>query len=131
MKRRRANPNRTVMIGIMLMAVVVLAVVVDFWMWCFPNGVPHSSSVPATKYDILLSEGLRGDSVQLQINDSVVFSGSVVSDTQMVSVAMPEKENLLMVMRPGSGEVSSFQLPSKGGRIVLREHNGQLEMDEQ
>ena len=38
MKKRRANPNKGIMFGIMAMAVVVLAVVVFFWMWCFPDG---------------------------------------------------------------------------------------------
>ena len=32
MKKKRANPNKGIMFGIMAMAVVVLAVVVFFWM---------------------------------------------------------------------------------------------------
>ena len=45
MKKRRANPNKGIMFGIMAMAVVVLAVVVFFWMWCFPDGTHGTEEV--------------------------------------------------------------------------------------
>jgi hypothetical protein len=70
MKKKRANPNKGIMFGIMAMAVVVLAVVVFFWMWCFPDGT-HGTEETQTEYRISLDEGFRGDSVQLQINDNV------------------------------------------------------------
>ena len=38
MRNRKLNHNKGIMLGIMAMAVVVLAVVVVFWLWCFPEG---------------------------------------------------------------------------------------------
>ena len=122
MKKKRANPNKGIMFGIMAMAVVVLAVVVFFWMWCFPDGTQ-------TEYRISLDEGFRGDSVQLQINDSVVFSRRVAADSLEVVVAVPDEENLLMVVRPEADAVSSFELPSEGGRVVLRNHDETVSME--
>ena len=115
MKKKRANPNKGIMFGIMAMAVVVLAVVVFFWMWCFPDGT-HGTEEAQTEYRISLDEGFRGDSVQLQINDSVVFSRRVATDSLEVVVAVPDEENLLMVVRPEADAVSSFELPSNGRR---------------
>mgnify|MGYP000549045004 CR=1 FL=1 len=125
MKKRRANPNKGIMFGIMAMAVVVLAVVVFFWMWCFPDGTEGAR----TEYRISLDEGFRGDSVQLQINDSVVFSRRVAADSLEVVVAVPDKENLLMVVRPEADAVGSFELPSEGGRVVLRNHDETVSME--
>ena len=53
MKKKRANPNKGIMFGIMAMAVVVLAVVVFFWMWCFPDGT-HGTEETQTEYRISL-----------------------------------------------------------------------------
>ena len=105
MKKKRANPNKGIMFGIMAMAIVVLAVVVFFWMWCFPDGT-RGTEETRTEYRISLDEGFRGDSVQLQINDSVVFSRRVAADSLEVVVAVPDEENLLMVVRPEADAVS-------------------------
>lgn len=128
MKKKRANPNKGIMFGIMAMAVVVLAVVVFFWMWCFPDGT-HGTEETQTEYRISLDEGFRGDSVQLQINDSVVFSRRVAADSLEVVVAVPDEENLLMVVRPEADAGSSFELPSEGGRVVLRNHDETVSME--
>ena len=93
MKKRRANPNKGIMFGIMAMAVVVLAVVVFFWMWCFPDGT-HGTEEARTEYRISLDEGFRGDSVLFQINDTVVYSRRVAADSLEVVVAVTDKENL-------------------------------------
>ena len=49
MKKKRANPNKGIMFGIMAMAIVVLAVVVFFWMWCLPDGT-HGTEETQTGY---------------------------------------------------------------------------------
>jgi|GEM_PF-6764130 len=51
MRKNKLNHNREFMLGIMAMALVVLAVVVLFWMWCFPvgntSGEPEEPLPPA------------------------------------------------------------------------------------
>lgn len=115
------------MFGIMAVAVVVLAVVVFFWMWCFPGGT-RGEGEARTEYRIFFDEGFRGDSVQLQINDSVVFSRRVSAEPLEIVVTVPGEENLLMVVRPEADAVSSFELPSEGGRVVLRNHDETVSM---
>ena len=116
MKKKRANPNKGIMFGIMAMAVVVLAVVVFFWMWCFPDGT-HGTEETQTEYRISLDEGFRG------------VSRRVAADSLEVVVAVPDEENLLMVVRPEADAVSSFELPSEGGRVVLRNHDETVSME--
>ena len=96
MRRKRTNPNKGIMFGIMAVAVVVLAVVVFFWMWCFPGGT-RGEGEARTEYRIFFDEGFRGDSVQLQINDSAVFSRRVSAEPLEIVVMVPGEENLLMV----------------------------------
>ncbi len=128
MKRRKANPNKGIMFGIIGMSVVVLAVAVSFWIWCFPGGT-HGAERARTEYRISLDEGFRGDSVQLQVNDSMVFSRRVAAGSPEIVVAVPDEENLLMVICPEADAVSSFRLPPGGGRVVLRNRGETVSME--
>ena len=128
MREKVRNPNKGLMWGVMAMAVIVLAVVVVFWFWCFPDGV-HARQAPQARYVIGLSAGFRGDSLQLMVNDSLVYDGRPDSDSLDVAVSLPEGENLLMVVSPEEDRISSFSLPEEGGRVVLQKRNGDVEMD--
>lgn len=116
------------MLGIMAMAIVVLAVVVVFWMWCFPEGKSKPGDGLA-HYQVVLAEGFKDDSVMLQVNDSTMWARRVVSDSLEVPLAVAGEGNLLMVARPEADRVSSFELPDEGGRVVLRQRDGEVRMD--
>ena len=77
----------------------------------------------------MLDAGFRNDSVQLQINDSIIFSRRVTEDVVEIVVTMPERENLLMVVRPEADEVSSFDLSPEGGRVVLQSDEGMVTLE--
>ncbi len=129
MRKKRKNPNKGIMFGIMAMALVVLAVVVSFWMWCFPDGT-HGAGAERAEYRISVDGSFLGDSVLLQVDDSVVFCRRVASTgTQEVTAAASGEGNLLMVTLPEAGTVSSYELPEGGGRIVLRNRGGTVCMD--
>ena len=125
---KRSNPNKGIMLGIMAMAIVVLAVVVVFWMWCFPDGKTQSG-VGQTRYQVVLAEGFVGDSVMLQVNDSVMWAQRVMADSLEVPLDVQGNGNLLMVARPEEDMLSSFELLDDGGRVVLRKRDGEVQID--
>lgn len=61
MKKNKLNHNRAIMMGIMAMSLVVLAVVIFFWMWCFPAGT--GTGEPAEELPAGWEELLREDSI--------------------------------------------------------------------
>ena len=125
---KRSNPNKGIMLGIMAMAIVVLAVVVVFWMWCFPDGKTQSGG-GQTRYQVVLAEGFVGDSVMLQVKDSVMWAQRVMTDSLEVPLDVQGNGNLLMVARPEEDMLSSFELPDDGGRVVLRKRDGEVQID--
>ena len=44
------------------------------------------------RYEVLLETGFKGDSVQLQLNDSVMFAARVTEDAVTVELSVPKQE---------------------------------------
>lgn len=128
MRNKRLNHNKDIMLGVMALAIVVLAVVVVFWMWCFPDGTPQPPSDERAVCKIRL-EGFRGDSIQLQLNDSLFFSQAIGTDTATASVGLHDETCVLMVMQPLSDRVSSFELPADASSISLQKHDENIKME--
>lgn len=129
MRKKRPNHNRTFMFAIMAMAVVVFCVVIFFWMWCFPQGAVEDKSV--THYNIYLDETHVGDSVQLQINDSIYYDKRLSSPEEVVVDISKEAENdFLMVLLPEKDMVYAFDLPIGGGSVVLKRVNDKVQFME-
>lgn len=128
MRRKNLNHNKGIMLGIIAMAVVVLGVVMVFWMWCFPGGTGTTGAADANTR-VLLAEGFRGDSVQLSVDDTLFFAQRVEADSTEVSAGRPEDASLLMVAFPEKDMVCSFDLPKGVKRVVLRNRDGDVDME--
>lgn len=126
-RRRKAGSfNRGVMLGVMATAVVVLAVSVCFWLWCFPEGTKVDGAARAD-YRVLLTEGFAGDSIVMAVNDSVVANEVITGDSVVVRFALPAGQGgVLMLSLPSSGNTYAFDLPSGGGKLTLRSENGRV-----
>ncbi len=129
MRRRRQNHNRGLMFAIMTMALVVIGVVMGFWFWCFPNGATRQDAASFPNSHIVLAKGFLGDSIQLHINDSIVFDARIYEDSLDVALHLAGESNFLMVVLPDSDRVSSFDLPADGGRFVLYKDEGWVSME--
>ena len=122
MKKKKLNHNFEFMFAIMAMAIVVFGGVVLFWMWCFPQGAAESIS-PMQRYEVLLETGFKGDSVQLQLNDSVMFAARVTEDAVTVELSVPKQEkqsDFLMVLLPEKDMAYAFNLSTDAPEVVLR-----------
>lgn len=103
---KKLNHNMKFMFGIMALALVVLAVVVVFWLWCFPQGVSQQSG----RYQILLEDGFAEDSLQVMLDDSVLFDGLVPFEPYALEVDYPEREAVLLVGDYASGDMAVFDM---------------------
>lgn len=112
------------MLGVMATAVVVLAVAVCFWVWCFPDGTKDYAA-PTTNYRVWLTSGFAGDSVIMAVNDSIVVNKIIKSPDEAVEVALPAGlSGLLMLTLPAAGSTFSFDLPAGGGELRLYNEKG-------
>ncbi len=83
--------------------------------------------VYAETYQIELTNSLRGDSLSVYLNDSLLWSGTVPAENYRLSpVNRYEEENALLVVDGRTDEVSTFNLDKKGGLILVTKKDGTL-----
>lgn len=125
MKHAKLNHNKQFMFGIMAMALVVIGVVILFWMWCFPQGTPDKPK--SKRYEVQLL-GFRGDSLQVSLDDQILFDGTVDGDTCILGSDYPEKQAVLMVGSFRSDELVTFEVSDSDSPITVCRENDEIKM---
>ena len=113
------------MYDIMALALIVLAVVIVFWLWCFPQGTPDQNR--PDRFQILLEDGFTDDSLQVVLNDSVLFDGRIPFEPYALEAEMPVHEGVLMIGDYARDETAVFEIQSGGKPFRLRkDDNGNI-----
>lgn len=127
MKHAKLNHNKQFMFGIMAMALIVIGVVILFWLWCFPQGT--SDKPEARRYEIQLL-GFGGDSLQVSLDDQILFDGAVEGDTCMIGSDYPEKQAVLMIGSFRSDELVTFEVTDQESPIRIRREGKEIKRSE-
>lgn len=114
------------MFGIMAMAIVVLVVVIMFWMWCFPQGAADKGSRPC--YVVEIPAGTVKERVVVELNDSVLYCGTLPADTLRMEAEGENDGNLLVVSDTEQSVSYTFVLPDSTARYVLQRTPDGLEI---
>ena len=117
-RTQQLNKNRQFMVGIFVMVFAVFCVVGIFLMMCFDKA--EELSAQRSEYHIELAKGFAGDSVQVMVNDSVLFDDRVPNDSVVIKFRPFDEQHLLSVGDVRTGYAKNMNINSKGGRIILR-----------
>lgn len=126
MRQNRLNHNRSIMFGIMALALVVLVVVVMFWMWCFPQVTGEENVLP--RYVVEIPEGTLPDTVMVQLNDSLLYHDVLPGDTLRMDIEGSAEQNLLMVTDVGEGMNYTFVLADIDACYEVVKVDGELDL---
>ncbi len=126
MRRNKLNHNKQFMFAIMALAIVVLGVCIFFWMWCLPPDGLHNGQDKG--YTLSLDNRLTGDSLQIMVNDSLVFDGRAGETTGAISFPAADVSQILIVTDATRNTTNSFNLPEKGCDVTLTRQNGNMEL---
>lgn len=126
MRKNKLNHNKQFMFAIMALAIVVLGVCIFFWMWCLP---PDSLKTdPDSGYTLHMSEELQGDSLQIMVNDSLIFDGQGQRATNGLTFPSADVSQVLIVTDVTRNTVNTFNIPDEDCRITLTRQNGTLKI---
>lgn len=100
------------------MAFAVGAIVVIFLLLCTKH--PSQQLRYKELYQIEFAKGFTGDSAIVYLNDSLIWSNIVPSDTTRIRIRRFADENTLMVSRSHEDAVSIFNIGIKAGRLILQ-----------
>ncbi len=113
------------MLGNGLLAFAVFAVVIIFLYMSFRlkrqlDGERHY----AETYDVSLVSGFEGDSVSVYVNDSLLYSAVVGTDTITLHAPRTADDNILVVESHQSNHTDYFNLKPEGGKVILSRKGG-------
>lgn len=126
MNNTHRNPNRSFMVITGVLAFAVIFVVILFTILSLQLSNRKQRRVVCSEvYQVELADGLRGDSLSVYLNDSLLWSGTVPADSfRLAPVNRYEEENALLVVDGRTDEVSTFNLSREGGHIVVTKKDG-------
>lgn len=129
MRKNKLNHNKQFMFAIMALAIVVLGVCIFFWMWCLPpDGLRNGQD---EGYTLSMGDSLRGDSLQIMVNDSLIFDGCAGDTTSTLSFPAADVSQILVVTDATRQTTNTFNLPEKGCAVTLTRQNGEMELQTQ
>lgn len=117
-RTQRLNKNHQFMVGIFVMVFAVFCVVGIFLVMCYDKAEEISKS--RNEYQIELAHGFAGDSIQVMVNDSVLYLDEVPGDTLVLHFKPYDEQHLLSVGDVRTGQAKNMNINSESGRIVLR-----------
>ena len=117
-RTQHLNKNRQFMVGIFVMVFAVFCVVGIFLVMCFEKAEEISNE--RNEYQIELVRGFAGDSIQVMMNDSVLYNDRVPSDSLVIRVKPFEEQHLLSIGDVATGRARNMNVNCKSGRIILR-----------
>lgn len=117
-RTQHLNKNHQFMVGIFIMVFAVFCVVGVFLVMCYDKA--EEISKVRNEYRIELSHGFVGDSLQVMMNDSLLYFDQVPNDSVVISIRPFDEQHLLSVGDVRTGQAKNMNINSESGRIILR-----------
>lgn len=124
MSKKHLNTNRQFMIGNGILAFAVIFVVVIFVYMSLRLSVNNRVVKYSEKYIVSVAPSVLGDSVQIFVNDSIVYHGIPDRPDTVAILTKFAEENSLLVVDMNTGYVSTLPLESSGESVVLTKTSG-------
>lgn len=119
MSKSHLNTNKQFMIGNGILAFAVIFVVVIFvYMSLRMSRKEGARQFPET-YTISIDSSLVGDSIEIFINDSLVFSGEPEKEGKLIRLNRFAENNSMLVVDKSTDIVSAFGIKEEGENITL------------
>lgn len=120
MAKSHLNTNKQFMIGNGILAFAVIIVVVIF-VYMSLRLSRDENAVRSYKetYSVMIDGTLTGDSLQIFVNDSVIYDGAPEGAGHLVTVNRFAEENSLLVVDRRTDYVSTFPLSESGETVLL------------
>lgn len=116
---KHLNKNNQFMVGIFVMVFAVFCVIGIFLWMCYDKAEEFKQAKRG--YQIELAEGFAGDSIQLYVNDSILFENRVSADTLVTISFKPfAEQHMISIGDVETGMAKNMNISGESGRIVLK-----------
>lgn len=129
MKKSPLNINKQFMIGNGILAfavIVIVGVMVYVSLRAGAEKVPESGGSYAEVYTFRLDTTMAGDDVDVYLNDSLIFSGTVGKEGNAVSLNRFATDNTLMLVDRTSDIVTPYSIADGVLEVTVGKDAGEL-----
>lgn len=109
---KSARTNRSMLFGMMFLAVIVLGSVFAMLYLSFEK---NSEAKDAPLYTMSISPALIGDSLMIVVNDSVIFNGMVTplntGEEKVLTAPSAGEQNMISIVNLTTGETLHDNMP--------------------
>lgn len=121
MRRKAQQSNRSFMLGTLVLGILVMGVVILFTALAFDMHAEKEQEAKRStgdSYHFRLSAGFYPSGCDMYLNDSLIYSGIVTTDT-IISVARTADDNTVLVVDHSTDHIQLTELSEKRGKYHL------------
>ncbi len=123
---KHLNTNKQFMIGNGILAFAVIFIVVIFvYMSLRLNS--KQEKLFDENYQIVLKEGFKGRSFEVQLNDSLLFKGDIKEEHTEFNITRFAEQSALLIIDLSTHDLKVFNLNPSGGKYAFDIHNEVVE----
>ena len=135
MRKRAQQSNRIFMLGTLVLGILVVGVVIMFTVLAFDMSAEQkeqskSSEEAVNALRIFVGKDFHHGSCSIYLNDSLLYSGCMLSDTTL-SISNKGEENAIIVVDHETQSIEIVDVPTKKGLYHLMRKSGELQMVKQ
>lgn len=129
MRKRAQKSNHNFMLGTFVLGVLVICIVILFTTLAFNIDNKHQpeqepSTLPDEEYRFIVNAGFYPTGCSIYFNDSLLYSGTVTTDTSF-SIMPTSEENAIIVVDNMTDQIQIANVPKEIGTFkILQDDNG-------
>lgn len=122
---KHLNTNKQFMIGNGILAFAVIFIVVIFVYMSFRLKDNQPTEFNET-YTIVLESGFQDETVEVHLNDSILFKGKITIPQKTFNVKRAAEQSALIIVNTANQKLNIFNLAPKGGTYRFDNENGEI-----
>lgn len=119
--------NKQFMLGNGLLAFAVFIIVAIFFYLSFREQSKKQEHRYAESYAISLVRGFTGSDVQVLVNDSMLYNGTVQSEPLTFSITRFAENSSVIIVDNATEQMAVFELSEQGGVYSFERKDGEVE----
>lgn len=132
MNRKRQNPHKPFMVfnAVLFFAVLFITGLFLYLAYTFKRDAEKKTNTYQETYHVEITSDFAGKDISIYLNDSLLISQVMPDSTIQLDIRRFAEEHALMIVDNETDIATPFNLPSQGGKIIIRKSGDEIILEE-